>query len=165
LYDSIVSTHGGSADVETVHLDGHSSPPPTLAQVFASIHKSRVEQTELLHRLVTNSNREGITISNAQDPARSSYVEFLATQPLTFVEAGEPLETDHWLRIIESKFELLNYTENQKMMFVAQQLLGDVRAWWTSFTATYPTNQVQWAEFREAFRSQHIPASIIKSNH
>jgi hypothetical protein len=31
--------------------------------------------------------------------------------------------------------------------------------------ATHPTNQVQWAEFREAFRVQHIPASIMRSKH
>jgi hypothetical protein len=92
-------------------------------------------------------------------------VEFLATQPPTFTEASEPLEADHWLRTIESKFDLFNCTENQKTMFVAQQLLGDARAWWSSFTATRPANQVQWAEFREAFRTQHIPAGIMKSKH
>jgi hypothetical protein len=107
LHDSMVSTCDGRADANATQPEGHSSPPPTLAQVFACIHESRVEQTELLRYLVTNSNREGTTVSNAQDQARSSYVEFLATQPLTFAEVGEPLEADHWLCTIESKFELL----------------------------------------------------------
>jgi hypothetical protein len=44
-------------------------------------------------------------------------------------------------------------------------LLGDGRAWWANFTATRPTNQVQWAKFCEAFRVQHIPAGIMKSKH
>jgi hypothetical protein len=90
-----------------------------MAQVFASMHGSRVEQTELLRCLVNNSNREGTAVSNAQDQARNSYVEFLATQPPTFTEASEPLEADHWLRTIESKFKLLNYAENQKTLFAA----------------------------------------------
>jgi hypothetical protein len=34
-----------------------------------------------------------------------------------------------------------------------------------SQTATRPANQVQWAEFREAFRAQHIPAGIMKTKH
>jgi hypothetical protein len=34
-----------------------------------------------------------------------------------------------------------------------------------SQTATPPANQVQWAEFREAFRAQHIPAGIMKTKH
>jgi hypothetical protein len=108
--------------------DGHSSSLPTLAQVIASIRESRDEQTELLRLLVTNSNHEGTGVSNVRDQARNSYVEFLTTQPPSFIEAGEPLEADHWLDI-ESKFKFLNCTENQKTLFVAQQLLADARAW------------------------------------
>jgi hypothetical protein len=92
-------------------------------------------------------------------------VKFLATQLPTFTEASKPLEADYWLRTTESNFNLLNYTENQKTLFAAQQLLGDAETWWTSFTATRPANQVQWAEFREAFRAQHILAGIMKSKH
>jgi hypothetical protein len=92
-------------------------------------------------------------------------VEFLATQSPTFTEASEPLEADHWLHTIESKFDLHNYTENQKTLFAAQQLLGDARAWWASFTTTRSANQVQWAEFHEAFWAQHIPTGIMKSKH
>jgi hypothetical protein len=33
------------------------------------------------------------------------------------MEAGEPLEADHWLLVIESKFELLRYTEHQRTVF------------------------------------------------
>jgi hypothetical protein len=165
LQDRMVSAHDGSADAETPQSGGHSSPPPTLAQVIASICESRDEQTELLHLLMTNSNWDGTLVGNASDQARSSYVEFLATQPPTFTEASEPLEADHWLHTIESKFDLLNSTENHKTLLAAQQLLGNARAWWASFIATRPANQVQWAEFREAFRTQHISTCIMKSKH
>jgi hypothetical protein len=125
LHDSMVSARDGSADAETAQLGGHSSPPPTLAQVIATIHESRDEQTELLHLLMNTFNHDGNMVGNARDQARSSYVEFLATQPPTFTEASEPLEANHLLRTIESKFDLLNCTKNQKTLFAAQQLLGD----------------------------------------
>jgi hypothetical protein len=89
----------------------------------------------------------------------------MATQPLTFTEAGEPLEADHWLRTIESKCELFNCTKNQKTLFAAQQLLGDDTAWWANITASRPANQVQWVKFHEVFHAQHIPAGIMKSKH
>jgi hypothetical protein len=165
LHDSMVSARDGSADAKTAQPGEHSSPPPTLAQVIASIRESREEQTELLHLLVTNSNCDGNVVGNVRDQAQSSNVEFLASHPPTFTEASEPLEADHWLHTVESKFNLLNYTENQKTLFAAQQLLGDARAWWASFTATHPANQVQWAEFRDAFCAQHIPVGIMKSKH
>jgi hypothetical protein len=69
FHDSIVSARDRSEDVETDQPGGHPSPPSTLAQVIASIHKSRDEQTELLRLLVTNSNRDGTVGGNAQDQA------------------------------------------------------------------------------------------------
>jgi hypothetical protein len=64
LHNSMVSTHDGSADAETAQLGGHSSPPPTLFEVIASIRESRDEQIELLRLLVTNSNRDGTVVGN-----------------------------------------------------------------------------------------------------
>jgi hypothetical protein len=144
----MMNIHDRSADAESAQPDGHSLSPPTLAQVIASIRESRDEQTELLRFLMTNSNRDGTVVGNAWDQARSSYVEFLATQSPTFTYASEPLEVGHWIRTIESKFDLLNCTKNQKTLFTAQQLLGDAKAWWANFTATCPANQVQWVKFR-----------------
>jgi hypothetical protein len=69
LHDSMVSACDGSTDAKTVPLGGHSSPPPTLAQVIASIRESREEQTELLCLLVTNSNYDGTVVGNARDQA------------------------------------------------------------------------------------------------
>jgi hypothetical protein len=91
----MVSTRDESVDTETAQPDGHSSLPPTLAQVITSIHESRDEQTELLRLLVTNSNYEGTSVDNAREQTRSSYVEFLAIQPPTFAKTSEPLEADH----------------------------------------------------------------------
>jgi hypothetical protein len=114
---------------------------------------------------VTNSARGGHNARNARGQAQSTYAEFLATHPPTFAEAGELLEADNWLHTIESKFGILRYTENQKTLFAAQQLLGAAGAWWANFTATCPADQVQWAKFHEAFRAQHIPAGIMLRKH
>jgi hypothetical protein len=92
----------------------------------------------------------------------TSYTDFLATHPLTFAEATDPLEADNWLRIIESKFGLLHCTEYQKTLFMTQQLRGPVSAWWANFTATIQDgHQVSWAEFRTAFRGHNIPVGLM----
>jgi hypothetical protein len=65
LHDSMVSAHDGSADAETPQLGEHSSPPPSLAQIIASIHESRDEQTELLRLVMTNSIRNGTVVGIA----------------------------------------------------------------------------------------------------
>jgi hypothetical protein len=58
----------------------------------------------------------------------SSYLDFLATHPLVFVDATDPLEADNWLRTTESKFGLLHYTELQKTLYAAQHLRGSAGA-------------------------------------
>jgi hypothetical protein len=162
----MVNTHNGRGDARAAQPNGNPPPPPTLAQAIASILESRDEQTELLHQLMNNSARGGNGVRNAQGQAPTTYAKFLATCPPTFAEAGEPLEADHWLRTIESKFGLLHGTEHQKTLFAAQQLLGNAGAWWANFTAALPANhQVQRAEFCETFRAQHILAGIMLTKH
>jgi hypothetical protein len=48
---------------------------------------------------------------NAPALAPTTYSDFAATHPPLFTEAGEPLEADHWLRVMESKFRFLRSTE------------------------------------------------------
>jgi hypothetical protein len=89
---------------------------------------------------VANSARSGNGAKNAPAPVPTTYGDFTATHPPLFIEAGEPLEADHWLRVMESKFGLLHYTEVQKILFTVQQLRGDASAWWANYTATCPTD-------------------------
>ena len=57
----------------------------------------------------------------ARGPERPcSYQDFLGTHPPTFTSTAEPLDVEHWLRILEQKFQLLNVTDEQKVRFAAQ---------------------------------------------
>jgi hypothetical protein len=96
-------------------------------------------------------------------PAPTTYSDFAATHLPLFSEAGEPLEADHWLRVMESKFGLLRCTEVQKTLFAAQQQWGDASTWWANYTVTRPADyQVSWAEFRNAFLAYYIPAGVMR---
>jgi hypothetical protein len=75
------------------------------------ILESLDEQAELLWQLVANSARGGNGAWNAPAPAPTTYNNFVTTHLPLFTEAGEPLEADHWLLVIESKFGLLHCTE------------------------------------------------------
>jgi hypothetical protein len=85
---------------------------------------------------VANSARGGNGVRNAPAPAPTTYSDFVATHPPLFTEAGEPLEADHWLWVMESMFGLLRCTEVQRTLFAVQQLCGDASAWWASSSLT-----------------------------
>jgi hypothetical protein len=127
-----------------------------------SLEQLLATQNELMRVLMENLVQHEVCPPHRQPGVDTSYTDFLATHPLMFVEATDPLEVDNWLRIIESKFGLLHCTEIQKTLFVAQQLRRPVSAWWANFTTTvHDGHQVPWAEFRTAFRGHHIPAGLM----
>jgi hypothetical protein len=113
----MLNTRNGRAGAENAQGNGNLPPPPSLAQAITSIIESHGEQTELLRQLMTNSSRGGNGARNAPALAPTTYNDFMTTHPPLFTEAGEPLDTDHWLRVIESKFGLLRCTEEQKTLF------------------------------------------------
>jgi hypothetical protein len=157
----MVNTHNVRNGAENSEGNGNPPSPPSLTQAIASILESHDEQIELLRQLVANSTHGGNGARNA--PAPTTYSDFAAMHPPLFTEAGEPLEADHLLRVMEFKFGLLRCTEVQKTLFAAQQLWGDASVWWANYTATRPVDyQVSWAEFRDAFHAYYIPASVIR---
>jgi hypothetical protein len=81
-----------------------------------------------------------------------------------FTRTEDPLDADVWLRVVESKFPLLNgeCSNVTKVRFAAQQLRGPARTWWDYFLAMQPADHVvEWGEFKTAFRGHHIPAGIM----
>jgi hypothetical protein len=155
----MVNTRNVRNGAENSQGNGNPPPPPSLVTIL----ESRDEQTELLQQLIANSTRGGNGARNAPALAPTTYNDFAATHPPLFTEAGEPLEVDHWLRVMESKFRLLRCTQVQKTLFTAQQLRGDTSAWWANYTATHPMDyQVPWVEFRDAFHTHYIPVGVMR---
>jgi hypothetical protein len=160
--DRMLNTHNVRNGAENSQGSENLSPPPSLAHAIASILESHDEQTELLWQLVANSICGGNGARNAPAPAPTTYSNFAATHPPLFTEAGEPLEADHWLQVMESKFGLLRCTEVQKTLF-AEQLRGDATAWWANYTGTHPADyQVSWAQFHDAFHAYYNPAGVTR---
>jgi hypothetical protein len=97
-------------------------------------------------------------------PAVATYQEFLSTQSSLFTRAEDPLDANVWLRVVESKFPLLNgdCSDVTKVHFATQQLCGPARTWWDHFLAMQPVDHVvEWGEFKATFRGHHIPAGIM----
>src|SRR5436190_820185 len=153
----MVNTRRGA---ETSQQGAENNPPPppqTLAEVVA-------QQTQILQMLVQNQVQQQSQPHGCQgQPQLASYSDFAGTHPPIFSKAEDPLEADSWLRLMESKFELLTSTEEQKTLFAAHQLRGPAASWWETFLAMQPAgHRVPWTEFRAAFRAYRVPSSVIK---
>jgi len=148
------------------------TPTEMMAKILANRRESARRESartmDMLVQLVGGFGRGG-PCGNGGDGGGArgherpcSYPDFLGTHPPTFTPTAEPLDAEHWLRIIEQKFELLNVTDEQKVYFAAQQLQGAATAWWATFKAMQPANhQVTWREFTTAFHQFYIPVGLL----
>src|SRR6266540_6463494 len=85
-------------------------PPQTLAEVVA-------QQTQILQMLAQNQMQQQQPQGRHGQPQMASYRDFAGTHPPIFSKAKDPLEADSWLRLMESKFELLTCSEEHKTIF------------------------------------------------
>src|SRR6266508_5165842 len=90
-------------------------PPQTLAEVVA-------QQTQILQMLAQNQMHQQQPQGRHGQPQTASYSDFAGTHPPTLDKAEDPLAADSWIRLMESKFELITCTETQKTLFAAHQL-------------------------------------------
>jgi hypothetical protein len=55
--------------------------------------------------------------------------------------------------VIETKLDLIVYSEEECVAIAGHQLEGSAKAWWDNYTASHPNPTfITWLEFCEAFR-------------
>jgi len=128
------------------------TPPPTIEQLFAV-------QTQLMQSLV--QNQQNHTIGGAP---RDKHGEFLKGHPSVFCHATDPLEANDWLRAVEKQLNIAQCDDKQKVLYALGQLQGEGQDCWEAFEYGRPNNalDITWHEFRENFRSYHIPEGLIE---
>jgi hypothetical protein len=84
-------------------------------------------------------------------------------KPLTFSKAEDPLEAEAWIKAIEAKFSafVMPYSEENKANFAALQLRGEALMWWDHFKSMQRGRAVTWNDFKQAFKSHHIPKGLM----
>jgi len=93
-------------------------------------------------------------------PIRVPTVEdFLRHKLAEFTGKASPDEADAWLRKCEKIFKVMNYAEEQKLLFATYLLNDDVEYWWAGMQQQMQTRdeQVEWTSFRTRFLEKYFP--------
>jgi hypothetical protein len=128
-------------------------------------------QTEVLRQILQTQqhiaqqmNRGPPHGANHEGPNQvTTYAQFIAMKPPTFAKAKDPLEAEAWIKAIEAKFSAfaLPCSEENKANFAAIQLRGEALMWWDYFKSMQQGHIVTWDEFKQAFKSHHIPKGLM----
>ena len=92
---------------------------------------------------------------------RDRRVEFLRGHPPTFSHMSDPLQSDGWLSAVERQLDIAQCDDRERVLYAAGQLRGATLDWWESHRIQ-DHEAFTWIQFRERFRSHHVPAGIMK---
>jgi hypothetical protein len=128
-------------------------------------------QTEVLRQIL--QTQQQIAQQMYQEPPHganhegpnqvTTYAQFIGMKPPTFSKAEDPLEAEAWIKAIEAKFSafVMPCSEENKANFAALQLRGEALMWWDHFKSMQQGRAVAWNDFKQAFKSHHIPKGLM----
>jgi hypothetical protein len=73
------------------------------------------------------------------------------------------MDADDWLKSVEKKLHVVQCNNREKVLLASHQLSSPTVGWWDDYVEAHeePEN-INWLEFRAAFRARHIPQGVIK---
>lgn len=84
------------------------------------------------------------------------YQNFRGMNPPRFAGSTNPDEAEHWLDEVKRIFEVMQCTNQERILLSTFQLERDARTWWDSVKATLGDHQVAWEEFEEYFNGKYF---------
>jgi hypothetical protein len=73
------------------------------------------------------------------------------------------MEAEDRLKSTEKKLEIVQYSNREKVMFVAHQLFGTTTNWWETYRSTHlNANAISWNKFKARFRTHYVPRGTHK---
>ncbi|KAL3726558.1 hypothetical protein ACJRO7_031457 [Eucalyptus globulus] len=135
------------------------SAHPLRAEAFAARAEPRME--DILQALANIGNlmeRQAQQQPGAERRTQGSVEQFLKLKPLKFNGMGSPEEAEQWIDGMERIFQLLDYTNAEKIVLAEYQLEGNAKFWWRASKDIIfpPGTDVNWEDFVRAFNRKHF---------
>jgi hypothetical protein len=73
------------------------------------------------------------------------------------------MDVDDWLKTIDKKLQVVQCNNREKVLFASHQLMGPVVDWWDTYVEAHEEPEsINWQEFKNSFRSHHVPLEVMK---
>jgi hypothetical protein len=133
---------------------------PTMQQFFEAQMQLIKNLTNTIQNMKAQQNQSS---QLAPQPPRDRHKEFMSHNPPAYSHSTDPLDADDWLKTVTKKLEIVQCTNREMFLYAAGRLVGQAGDWWDAYTTAHPNrNNITWKEFRDNFRTYHIPSGVIK---
>jgi hypothetical protein len=73
------------------------------------------------------------------------------------------MNVDDWLKIVEKNLQVVQCTNQQRVLFAAHQFVGPAIDWWDVYVEAHEELEtINWQEFMNNFRTHHVPLGVMK---
>jgi hypothetical protein len=73
------------------------------------------------------------------------------------------MDANDWLKTIEKKLQVLQCTNQERVLFAVHQLVGPAANWWDTYVEAHEEPEtINWQEFRNNFRTHHVLLGVMK---
>jgi hypothetical protein len=107
-----------ASNTQASNANNNNSP---MEQLLATQNQQMQAVLQTLNQLQPNQQARQ---QQPPPPPQSRLREFLRTHPTTFAQAKDPTEVKDWLKGVEKKLVITQYTDHEKVLFAAHQLCG-----------------------------------------
>jgi hypothetical protein len=136
---------------------------PAMKQIFEAQMQLIQNLTNIVQQMQAQKNQPPQPAPPPPPPPRDWHKEFMSHRPPTFSHSSDPLDADDWLKPITKKLEIVHCTDMEMILYAVGRLVGQAAHWWDAYSTAHPNRQnITWQEFRENFRTSHIPSGVIK---
>jgi hypothetical protein len=135
---------------------------PAMQQFFEAQMQLIQNLTNTVQQMQAQQNQPPQPIPPPPPPPRDRHKEFMSHHPPTFSHSSDPLDADDWLKTITKKLEIVQCTDREMVLYTTGRLVGQAADWWDAYSTAHPNRQnITWQEFRDNFRTYHIPSGVI----
>jgi hypothetical protein len=73
------------------------------------------------------------------------------------------MDAEDWLMDTERKLKAVGANDEEKVCYAVHLLSRPAAAWWDNeVTLQHPEKVFSWEEFKEKFRTFHVPESVVE---
>src|SRR6187551_691185 len=152
------SNPGGSGSIQN-----QNPPPPPPPLTMEQMMQMQLQLTQQMAQTIA------LMQQNQQNPPQQHYVqprdkrgEFMKGRPPTFNKSSDPMQAEDWLKAVERQLDIAQCNDREKVLYGSGQLQGAALDWWDAYQYAHPNrDQITWQEFRDSFRSHHVPEALM----
>ena len=136
---------------------GGNGGNPTDTETYDSHPHSESVRGERQDR---NENRPPFRPGFEREPL---YTRFGKLKPTEFAGSTDPLEAEEWLSSMETIFEFIRLTDQERVAYASFMLKKDARHWWVTVKMTRDVTVMTWAEFVREFNQKYYNLVILRA--